>query len=290
MSSGDDDDWEDPAKMNQKKTKKVVDKAATSKQKKARKKAQQTALLIEKKLRRTIDLQNQRIAKMEAGSKPKHEKAGVQKGSKRKTGSELWKNPKWYLTKVRQDKELGRLLLAAGMNPTSPVGWQYVPVLNKPAAMKVKHNPGYWSRRVKCPFVVECKCPVEFKIVYEPRREEKGLPAYGLFTRQDTPGKCIEHSHEGFNLTQGVPRLVKNEMTAERLHRGKPLAFIRLLGQLESTKHLKIQGEFDPEWEPNKGMEYCVSRSQIINCFNRKKEANEKLYSTIEISAEVLNT
>ena len=297
-SSEDDEDiWQDNKKMqskqqrqrNKEEESQYQTKAKNKKKAKPRgKKAKQLAK--DKDSAHLQKYQLQQLARM-SGEKGKNSVRGVQKGTVRMTGNKLWVQPKWFDTKAQQDKHLNSLALAAGMDPTSPVTWQFIPVLSREPSTKPTQNPGFWSRRVKCPFVLECKCPVEHKIVFDPKRKKKGLPAFGVFTRQDTStGSLHEHSHKGFAHKQGVPSVIVKEMTAERLLRSTCHEFIRDLGRWESTKDLKIQGEFDPEWVPGSGMEYCVARSQIINCWKRKKRKVKASIETFEIPAEGANT
>ena len=297
-SSSEEDRWEEemtkkvnPTKqttLTEKTSKKKHDKK--KKKKKAKNSKKQNAKTAKEELH-TTKFKAQQQAASTAGKKTTSGKRGVRSGTVRMTQSQLWVAEKWYHTQVRQEKELDRLLMSAGMDPTSPVTWQFIPVLSKPPAMKTKHNPGFWSRRVKCPLCVESLCPVEYKIVYDPKREHQGLPAYGIYTRQDTLGNCLlEHSHDGFHLRRQCPRVIQQQMTAERLMRDTPLSFIRNLGIWDSTKDLRIQGEFDREWSPGCGKPYCVARSQIVNCWNRKKKKLEQSTATIEISAEDVNT
>ena len=149
---------------------------------------------------------------------------------------------------------------------------------------------GDWSQRKKCCFCNESKCPAYHKIYFTKRNTDK---PYHIKLGTSQNGETIPHDHHGFFLQSQVPRVIKAEFTPERLEMSiNP--FVKLLRNLETTKHLKIQGERDPDWNPtNSTGGYCCAISQLRDLqrhyrkiFKRKQgyvvlKDVEDLYGTI---------
>jgi len=95
-----------------------------------------------------------------------------------------------------------------------------------------------WNRKVLCPYKNETGCYAQFKLVYNADKD-----VYQVWRKCEQSGQIIPHSHHGFKLRRGVPRIIKAELTPERVKNLTPLRFIALLKRLPTTQHLRIQGE-----------------------------------------------